>query len=121
MKWTKYEIVFMPFVLFTCLLFLYAIRTHHEEKEQIEDGLLVSPPTHLRTYYNARLYLLPPHWETSLFFIPHKKSLQIQKMLKKDLSLSLHYSDSYIHIMERSSGYLVEFQHAHCFRIVGHE
>lgn len=43
--------------------------------------------------YNTIPFSSPPHWKTITFFIPHK-NLQIQKMLKKDLSF---FPSLYIH------------------------
>ena len=75
-----------------CLLFLLAIRTLQRTKEQIEDGLLVSPPkTHSLTQLHDTFFL---YWRTgkrSLFFIPHK-ILQIQKMLKSSFPFFWSYT-----------------------------
>jgi hypothetical protein len=84
----------MP-VVFVCLsTLLFALRTP-EKKEQIEDGLFgFASNTHAPTTTHA--YTFSPHWKTIMpLFYTTQKSLQIQKMLKKDLSL---FPSLYIHI-----------------------
>lgn len=75
-------IVFMSFVLFA--LFCLLLFGHTKEKRTDRRWTLgfASNLTHAPT----TRYLFPPHWKTITSFIPHK-TLQIQKMLKKDLSL----------------------------------
>lgn len=85
MKWTKYDcfhvILFCLFALFCLLLFGHT----QEKKEQIEDGLLVSPPKLNSRNLPLDTFFLPTG-KRSLFFIPPQKSTNT-KNVKKDLSL----------------------------------
>lgn len=72
---TEYDCCHAHMFCLLCLLFLLAIRTLQRTKEQIEDGLLVSPPkTHSLTQLHDTFFL---YWRTgkrSLFYTTQKST-----------------------------------------------
>lgn len=84
-------IVFMPicFCLLACPFFHLAIRTHHKEaKEQIEDGLLVSPPK-LTQLHDTFFLPLSGKLENDHFFYTTQKSTNTKNVKKRSLSFPL--------------------------------
>lgn len=96
-EWTNCD-CFLSFVV-VCLFRCFFVRTHHKEKEQIEDGLLVSPPKTHATYYTIPFSF---HRKT-ITFLCHTKFTNT-KNVKKRSSSSPRYLYTYFGAEFRISG-----------------